>query len=166
MKPLEKRFALAFLATVALFISGCLVSSKQVAINLDLTQELPPESAIAWLETMANGVTERPCRFSSNGIAAPANAGRPIVFSSWTSSRESLLNSKGYKASYYDLFQVVDNVHAWIHIRPQGNPDRASECTVFKRVHHKFTQNQFNQLQSDFEKTLTALIALGVQIER
>lgn len=166
MKPTATRFSALLIMAISFTVSGCLVSSKQVAINLDVVQELPPESAIAWLQSIARNSPEKPCRFSAGGIEAPSHLGKPIGFAEWTTGRETLLTSKGYKASYYDLFQVVDSVHAHIHIRPRGVTDRAAECTVLKRDHRKFTQSQFEHLKGDFEKTLTALISLGVLVER
>jgi hypothetical protein len=126
---------------VTLALLGCMPAISELNVSQDTVDHLPRDVALSFLMSLNSMNRDNgylPCRFGPDGVASTKSSGRPLPYSSLTVRPfligSGLLNRTGQ----IDIFCYFGG--------PQGAAQNGLEGKLF------------------FKKTVTALLALGVQV--
>ena len=152
------------LSTVGIFIltlTAC--SAGPMPVDRQAAEELPPEIAFQWLETVPRikpppeyggfAKVEPPCSYHESGIESDEQGILP--FTNWTVS---------YVNSRSDSYKFQTYAQGEIHLVP-ANASFAKGCfAYYKWENSNNVASVLAGVQQDIKKTLTALLVLGVNV--
>lgn len=160
-------------ALIAALLAGC--AARQIVVpDFKVAREVPAESAVNWLKravTIAAGASGRVCAIDDKGIRA--RAGQPAMpFTAYRSLPYGSGNT-GLVATHlgYAVYitETRDALAGWVVVtrKDAGVLGSGDECYVYNReVNGAAAERELATVKSEVERTLSALAALGVEVEK
>lgn len=158
---------------ITALLAGC-AARQMVVPDLRIAREIPTEAALSWLKravTIAADVSGRVCAIDEKGIRARAgHAAQPFTLYRslpYVVGGGGLISTDLGYAVY--ITETRDALAGWVVVtrKDAGVLGSGDECYVYNReVNGAAAERELATVKSEVERTLSALAALGVEVEK
>lgn len=142
---------------LAAALSGC-QTAHHVKHSVQVSREIPPEAAIAWLNSTTRNryydTYPAECRYHATGISRADNPNKIVPY-----NRISVEEGLGYGG--FNMASKGDKVGATVW--PWSSGGHTSACNAYSNIVSN-TPDGFARIEQDLNRTLSALASLGVKV--